>query len=287
MTVNYGLGMDLYVTKKAKLGQDPLREDADPELLWTKVKKSKTSIGAVIMDQSYFTGPGNIYRAEILFKAGVHPDIPGMALQRSNFDQIWQHTVTLLQRGYQTGSILTVDPEEARRLGKPKLRRYIYNTSHCPRCKSRIQVWDIAGRTCYACPTCQPKQTAIEDSKKPRGKRSTNKDCEPFNSHCARESVETRLDESGPERLTVKEIKTQLHHMGVRDVPTGRRKAALVKLLVEHRKAIKEHPSLKIITPAAMPTTSANAVIVSSEAAAAEKACSRLDRYIDSLQAYS
>ena len=38
-----------------------------------------TSLGthAGFQDQSYFTGPGNIYRAEILFKAGVHPDVAG------------------------------------------------------------------------------------------------------------------------------------------------------------------------------------------------------------------
>ena len=47
----------------------------------------------------------------------------------------------LLQRGYECGSILTVDPEEAVTLGKPALRRYIYNAASCPRCLSRIQSW--------------------------------------------------------------------------------------------------------------------------------------------------
>ena len=39
------------------------RSDADPDALWAKVKKSKKSIGQIIMDQSFFAGPGNIYRA--------------------------------------------------------------------------------------------------------------------------------------------------------------------------------------------------------------------------------
>ena len=44
-------------------------------------------------------------------------------MDRAGFDRIWHHTVALLQRGFQTGSILTVDPEEAKRLGKPWTRR--------------------------------------------------------------------------------------------------------------------------------------------------------------------
>ena len=72
--------------QRRKLGEDPLRDDADPERLWRKVAASKKSIGALVMDQSCFTGPGNIYRAEILFKAGVHPDRPGNSLSRDERD---------------------------------------------------------------------------------------------------------------------------------------------------------------------------------------------------------
>lgn len=71
----------------------------------------------VLMDQSCVAGIGNIYRAEILFKSGVHPEQPARTLPRAVFELIWTHSVLLLQRGFLTGSILTVDPEEARVLG--------------------------------------------------------------------------------------------------------------------------------------------------------------------------
>ncbi|KAH8048193.1 hypothetical protein JL720_15906 [Aureococcus anophagefferens] len=86
MTVAHGTRDGLYAEKRRKLGEDPLRDDADPERLWGKVAASKKSIGALVMDQSCFTGPGNIYRAEILFKAGVHPDRPGNSLSRDECD---------------------------------------------------------------------------------------------------------------------------------------------------------------------------------------------------------
>ncbi|EGB07527.1 hypothetical protein AURANDRAFT_14007, partial [Aureococcus anophagefferens] len=154
MTVAHGTRDGLYAEKRRKLGEDPLRDDADPERLWGKVAASKKSIGALVMDQSCFTGPGNIYRAEILFKAGVHPDRPGNSLSRDEFDLIWHHTVELLKRGYATGSILTVDKEDERKYGQ--IRRYIYNKAKCPKCGSRVVSWDIAARTAYACETCQP-----------------------------------------------------------------------------------------------------------------------------------
>ena len=59
---------DLYDRQTAKLGPDPLREDADGELVWARMQASRKPVGLVLMDQSMIAGIGNIYRAEILFK---------------------------------------------------------------------------------------------------------------------------------------------------------------------------------------------------------------------------
>ena len=65
MTVDIG-DCTLFQTKRAKLGEDPLREDADADRLWEKFTKSRKSVGLALMDQAMFAGVGNIYRAEIL-----------------------------------------------------------------------------------------------------------------------------------------------------------------------------------------------------------------------------
>lgn len=57
-----------YEAACARLGHDPLREDANGEALWEVVHNSKKSIGAILMDQTIIAGVGNIFRAEILFK---------------------------------------------------------------------------------------------------------------------------------------------------------------------------------------------------------------------------
>ena len=180
MTVDIG-DCTLFQTKRAKLGEDPLREDADADRLWEKFTKSRKSVGLALMDQAMFAGVGNIYRAEILFVAAVHPSLRGEQLTRAEYDRVWQASVALMRRGYESGSILTVDAAEARALGKPGLRRWIYNLGHCGRCGGRVTSWDVAGRTCYACAACQPLG----------GRAEPAADAAPpklFNSHCAGES---------------------------------------------------------------------------------------------------
>ena len=97
------------------------------------MRTSKKSVGLLLMDQGFWAGVGNIYRAEILFVARVHPSVPGAQLTRDEFDRIWSTSVSLMRRGYEQGSILTVDPAEATALGRPSLRRWIYNSATCGR----------------------------------------------------------------------------------------------------------------------------------------------------------
>ena len=97
------------------------------------MRTSKKSVGLLLMDQGFWAGVGNIYRAEILFVARVHPSVPGVQLTRDEFDRIWSTSVSLMRRGYEQGSILTVDPAEATALGRPSLRRWIYNSATCGR----------------------------------------------------------------------------------------------------------------------------------------------------------
>ena len=45
-----------------RLGPDPLREDAEPEAGWARVRTSATPIGLLLMDQRVAAGVGNIFR---------------------------------------------------------------------------------------------------------------------------------------------------------------------------------------------------------------------------------
>ncbi|KAL7493205.1 hypothetical protein ACHAWT_002407 [Skeletonema menzelii] len=306
MTVTHG-DYTLYTSKKATLGEDPLRSDANPNHLFTKIIKSKKSIGQLLMDQSFFAGPGNIYRAEILFLAGVYPTTIGNTLDRSTFDKIWNVSVQLLRRGYDTGSILTVDGTLDPSVAARGERRYIYNQSRCARCNGKVSSWDMSGRTCYACEGgCQPKQsllsTSPEKSKeelaigqdqfsavatKPKSKGVKSKQSEqpkqhvPFISHCAPVNISQRLKDHGPERLTIKEIRSTIEQMvGTNALPfKSANKATHVE---ELRNLLQKESSVQKATTS---STSRHYYLpsptISAEDAAREKATSGENRAVE------
>ena len=94
---------------KDRLGVDPLDRDADPELAFVRISKTKKPIGSALLDQSLIAGIGNIYRAEILHLLKIDPEKPGRAISRGQLDEIWQLTVDLFQIGVKHNKIITVD----------------------------------------------------------------------------------------------------------------------------------------------------------------------------------
>jgi endonuclease VIII len=140
----------------ARIGPDVLRADADAELAWTKITKSRASIGQLLMDQSVMAGIGNIYRSEILWRQKLHPEMPGRNLQREAFDRVWTDSVHLLKLGVKHNAIITREHDvESGKKSKYGERFNIFNKSHCPDCSTEIRVFEIATRRAFMCETCQ------------------------------------------------------------------------------------------------------------------------------------
>ena len=147
----------------ARLGPDPIRDDADPERAWAALQRRSVGIGRALMDQSVLAGVGNVYRAEVLFVHGLHPDVPARDVDRATWDAMWATLVTWLRRGVKERRIITVDPKELG-VSRSRIRRadatYVYHQAHCRRCGAGIRRYDLAGRWAYACETCQPPPRA-------------------------------------------------------------------------------------------------------------------------------
>jgi endonuclease-8 len=146
-----------------RLGPDPLDPDADAERFFADLARRATPIGATILDQSVIAGIGNVYRSELLFLTGIHPDRAAADLAAPEREALWKLAVDLLAEGERTGRIVTVAPREvgaARRSRLPKeLHRYVYKRWHqpCRRCGTEIRRWELGGRLIWACPSCQPR----------------------------------------------------------------------------------------------------------------------------------
>lgn len=144
----------------AKLGADPLRRSPDVTTARKRFLATKRPVAAALLDQRIIAGIGNVYRAELLFRAGIHPEVPSNELSEADFDSLWMDTVNLLRIGVRYNAIITTEPEEiGRSLGRMKRddRLYAYKQQRCRRCGTEIAIAEVAGRNCYFCPTCQPR----------------------------------------------------------------------------------------------------------------------------------
>ena len=130
----------------ARLGPDPLRPDADPDLAWHRIKRSRAPIAGLLMDQSVVAGVGNVYRAELLYRHRVDPFRPGTSLRVGRWHEMWADLAALMAEGVRTGRIDTVRPEhlsdeERAATGARRGHSYVYRR---------------AGEPCRVCGTRDP-----------------------------------------------------------------------------------------------------------------------------------
>ncbi|MGH3584998.1 MAG: Fpg/Nei family DNA glycosylase [Pseudonocardia sp.] len=148
----------------ARLGADPLRPDADPERAWTRISRSRAPLATLLMDQTVIAGVGNVYRAEVLFRHGIDPQLPGRSLRRDRWEAIWADLVELLAAGYRSGVIETLRPEHGELSDGPVdasgKRVYVYRRTGepCLLCGTPVAHAEHAARNLFWCPRCQRKR---------------------------------------------------------------------------------------------------------------------------------
>ena len=148
----------------AGIGPDPLRPGARPSRAWAVMSVSKMAIGQLLMRQEVIAGIGNIYRAELLFRARIDPHRPGCQLHHAQFQALWRDARALLRDGVRDGAIITTRPQD-RPAGVPvvgrRMRRdarsYVAfrNGEPCRVCGNPVRMEIMAGRKLYWCPVCQ------------------------------------------------------------------------------------------------------------------------------------
>ncbi len=147
----------------AKLGPDPLVDDltAGEEQFTATVRKKPTAIGLLLMDQSVVSGIGNVYRAELLFRARQNPHTPGREVPEEVVRGLWRDWARLLPIGVETGQMMTMDdldPEAYRRaMAHRDDRHWVYHRAGlpCRVCGTTVLMEEAAGRKLYWCPNCQ------------------------------------------------------------------------------------------------------------------------------------
>jgi len=143
-----------------RLGPDPLNGDP-PDRAFEKILKSKKPIGLLLMEQDVIAGIGNIYRAELLYRARQSPFTPGRDVPLALLKKIWKDAGPLMRAGMVDRRIVTtLAKDRLKKTGKVEVddEHYVYrrNGRDCRICAGKVMKQEgFAGRNLFWCPTCQ------------------------------------------------------------------------------------------------------------------------------------
>lgn len=149
----------------AKLGPDPLVDPgpAAEERFVKAVRRTSKPIGLLLMDQSVVSGIGNVYRAELLFRARLDPYTPGREVPEDTVRALWRDWAYLLELGVRTGQMMTKDDlseeEWLRAMADQHERHYVYKRHGLasPRGQGEVVIEEMGGRNLYWAPGWQTR----------------------------------------------------------------------------------------------------------------------------------
>jgi formamidopyrimidine-DNA glycosylase len=148
------------VPELAHLGFDPV----DDVMSWTRfgelLTSRKAKLKALLMDQRFVAGIGNIYSDEILWAAGLRYDRASEKLTSQEIRRLYRGMIETLQeaikyRGSSLADEQYVDLYGA--TGEYQTQHKVYDREgqSCRRCRSTITRVKFNGRSAFLCPQCQ------------------------------------------------------------------------------------------------------------------------------------
>ncbi len=137
------------------LGPEPLADDFTPHCFTAAAGRSRLAAKTYLMDQSRIAGIGNIYAAEILFAAGIHPARPMNRLSAARLESLHEAIRRTLEDAVHHAAATYADPGLWNEGAGFALRVYGREGMPCTRCASQVRRIVQAGRSTYYCPGCQ------------------------------------------------------------------------------------------------------------------------------------
>lgn len=146
------------VVKRFRLGVDPLTPNFTRDYLQQGLWTRKAPIKAVLLDQKFLAGLGNIYVDEALFLAGVRPGRGAHRVRGKMLGRLFETIPHVLEKGLRAGGTTLrdfVDGEGQSGYNQEGLVAYGRYGQPCTGCGERLRRGEYAGRTTSWCPQCQ------------------------------------------------------------------------------------------------------------------------------------
>lgn len=141
------------------IGPEPLGGDFNARYLADMARSKRVAIKNLIMDQRVVAGIGNIYAAEILFRAAVRPTRRAGRVTRAELERIVAATGPILKAAIGSRGTTFRSYRDSR--GQPgrfaeRLMVYGREDKPCLVCATPIRNVTIGNRASFFCPNCQP-----------------------------------------------------------------------------------------------------------------------------------
>jgi len=150
--------MDNWRSLKFIQGLGPEPFDLTVEQFKEMLAHKKTKIKPLLMDQTFISGVGNLYAAEVLFRARIHPQRPAASLFDKEKEILFKEIKDTLQEAIQhKGSSVDQYVQLSGKPGDYVKYHKVYDRKGrpCLICKTSIKRISLGGRGTYFCPKCQ------------------------------------------------------------------------------------------------------------------------------------
>lgn len=140
----------------SRVGPDALTVSA-PDF-YARLQKYRGAIKAVLLNQTFISGVGNIYADEALFAAGIHPKTAAPRISKARALRLHTHLLEILKLSIESkGSSISDYVDSAGQRGSFQLLHNVYGKKdeQCPRCSGLIRRIVLAQRGTHYCPRCQ------------------------------------------------------------------------------------------------------------------------------------
>ncbi len=143
------------------IGIEPFDDAFTGTYLQQQVTQHHQPIKSLLMNSKIIAGIGNIYAAEALFLASIHPQTPAQQLSIAQCDLLVQSIQLVLQKALDAGGTTLKDYVNSE--GKPgyfsqQLAVYGRAGLPCRRCQHSLQSMQLGQRQTVFCEHCQPMQ---------------------------------------------------------------------------------------------------------------------------------
>jgi len=145
-----------FPARVAKLGPEPL--EVPFEDFAAALERRHTRVKALLLNQSFLRGIGNIYADEALFRAGIHPLAMTHRLGRRRARRLFDAIVEVLTEAIAAGGSSVSDYVDADgRKGFFQFSHRVYQRTgeSCLNCRRPIRRLLVAQRSSHYCPRCQ------------------------------------------------------------------------------------------------------------------------------------